>query len=51
VGPRRTRNFFAAPQAELIHRRAWPTRRHAKVASFEFITGGATSTVVIPAIG
>jgi putative transposase len=32
-------SFFATLKNELIYRHAWPTRRHAQLAIFEFITG------------
>jgi putative transposase len=32
-------SFFATLKTELIYRHVWPTRRHAKLAIFEFIAG------------
>jgi transposase InsO family protein len=32
-------SFFATLKTELIYRQVWPTRRHAKLAIFEFIAG------------
>src|ERR1700704_76436 len=32
-------SFFATLKTELIHRHVWPTRRHARLAIFEFMGG------------
>ena len=30
-------SFFATLKAELLHRRTWPTRQHARTAIFEYV--------------